>query len=110
LEAIYHAEGRCTPNGATAFYYEYTLKDHLGNARVNFRANGTAVTFLEEMHYYPFGMEMEGAWTAQVQRQRTQRRLRAEPLGLRRALVRRGSGQVVEHGPDGGEIPIMERL
>ncbi|MCW5921695.1 MAG: RHS repeat-associated core domain-containing protein [Saprospiraceae bacterium] len=63
LEAIYHAEGRCTPNGATAFHYEYTLKDHLGNARVNFRANGTAVTFLEEMHYYPFGMLMEGMGT-----------------------------------------------
>lgn len=66
LDAIYHAEGRCTPNGATAFHYEYTLKDHLGNARVNFRANGTAVTFLEEMHYYPFGMLMEGIGTAAV--------------------------------------------
>jgi RHS repeat-associated protein len=66
LEAIYHGEGRCTPNGATAFHYEYTLKDHLGNARVNFRANGTTVTFLEEMHYYPFGMLMEGIGTAAV--------------------------------------------
>ncbi|MCW5921679.1 MAG: hypothetical protein KIS77_05000 [Saprospiraceae bacterium] len=66
LDAIYHAEGRCTPNGASAFHYEYTLKDHLGNARVNFRANGTAVTFLEEMHYYPFGMLMEGIGTAAV--------------------------------------------
>jgi len=46
LDAIYHAEGRCTPNTATTFYYEYTLKDHLGNARINFRANGAAVTFL----------------------------------------------------------------
>lgn|GEM_PF-4225931 len=60
LDAIYHAEGRCTPNGATAFHYEYTLKDHLGNARVNFRANGVAVVFIEDMHYYPFGMQMEG--------------------------------------------------
>jgi RHS repeat-associated protein len=60
LEEIYHGEGRCTPNGATAFYYEYTIKDHLGNARVNFRANGAAVTFLQELHYYPFGMLMEG--------------------------------------------------
>lgn len=59
LEAIYHKEGRLTPNG-TNFYYEYTLKDHLGNARINFRANGTGVTFLEEQHYYPFGMRMEG--------------------------------------------------
>ena len=59
LEAIYHKEGRCTPNGA-GFFYEYSLKDHLGNARVNFRANGTAVTYLEDFHYYPFGMLMEG--------------------------------------------------
>ena len=28
LEAIYHGEGRCTPNGATALFYEYTVKDH----------------------------------------------------------------------------------
>jgi RHS repeat-associated protein len=66
LEAIYHGEGRCTPNGATAFHYEYTLKDHLGNARVNFRANGATVTFLEEAHYYPFGMQMEGIGAAAV--------------------------------------------
>ncbi len=66
LDAIYHAEGRCTPNTATTFYYEYTLKDHLGNARINFRANGAAVTFLQELHYYPFGMVMEGIGTAKV--------------------------------------------
>ena len=59
-EAIYHSEGRLTPNGTTAWYYEYSLRDHLGNARVNFRANGAAPQFLDEHHYYPFGMEMEG--------------------------------------------------
>jgi len=64
LEAIYHSEGRITPNGTTAFFYEYTIKDHLGNARVNFRANGAAITFLEELHYYPFGLLMEGIGTA----------------------------------------------
>jgi RHS repeat-associated protein len=62
LEAIYTSEGRCTPNGATAFFYEYTIKDHLGNARVSFRANGAAVSVIQENHYYAFGMEMEGAW------------------------------------------------
>jgi RHS repeat-associated protein len=66
LEAIYTSEGRCTPNGATAFFYEYTIKDHLGNARVSFRANGAAVSVIQENHYYAFGMEMEGAWAAQT--------------------------------------------
>lgn len=60
LEAIYFSEGRCTPNGATAFNYDYALKDHLGNTRVNFRQNGTGITGLEELHYYPFGMLIEG--------------------------------------------------
>jgi len=68
LEAIYFSEGRCTPNGATAFFYEYTIKDHLGNARASFRAitNGTAIQPLQENHYHPFGMEMEGSWMTQV--------------------------------------------
>jgi RHS repeat-associated protein len=66
LEAIYFSEGRCTPNGSSAFYYEYSVKDHLGNARVSFRANGTSLTPLQENHYYPFGLEMEGSWIAQV--------------------------------------------
>jgi RHS repeat-associated protein len=30
---------------------------------VNFRANGAAITVLESMHYYPFGMLMEGIGT-----------------------------------------------
>ncbi|MFM9951077.1 MAG: RHS repeat domain-containing protein, partial [Saprospiraceae bacterium] len=65
LEAVYHEEGRLVPNG-TAWHYEYTLKDHLGNSRVMFRANGATAQLLQENHYYPFGMEMEGAWTTQV--------------------------------------------
>jgi RHS repeat-associated protein len=66
LEAIYFSDGRCTPNGTSAFYYEYTVKDHLGNARVSFQANGASLTPLQENHYYPFGLEMEGSWIAQV--------------------------------------------
>ncbi len=64
LEAIYFSEGRCTPNGATAFFYDYTIKDHLGNARVNFRASGATIAILEPaLHYYPFGMLIEGLGT-----------------------------------------------
>ena len=66
LEAIYHTEGRIVPIGGGVFRYEYTLKDHLGNSRVSFAANGTAIQLLQENHYYPFGMEMKGAWIAQV--------------------------------------------
>ena len=40
----YFSDGRCTPNGSSAFYYEYSVKDHLGNARVSFRANGASLT------------------------------------------------------------------
>ena len=42
LEAIYHAEGRVyntnvtTTNPALALSYLYTIKDHLGNARLSF--------------------------------------------------------------------------
>ena len=42
--------------------YEYALKDHLGNTRVVFTADGTSPKVLQESNYYPFGMEMEGAW------------------------------------------------
>ena len=70
LEAIYFSEGRHTPNGATASYYDYTIKDHLGNARLNFRANGASVTFLEDMHYYSFGMLMDGMISTTTQKRR----------------------------------------
>lgn len=43
LEAIYHAEGRITPLGGSNYQYEYTISDHLGNARLCFadlNANG----------------------------------------------------------------------
>jgi RHS repeat-associated protein len=68
LEAIYTSEGRCVPTttNGSAFFYEYTIKDHLGNARVSFRANGAAVSVIQENHYCAFGMEMEGAWATQI--------------------------------------------
>ena len=64
IEAIYNTEGRVVPNGAS-WTYEYTLRDHLGNARASFRYN-SGVQLIQENHYYPFGMQMEGAWAAQV--------------------------------------------
>lgn len=66
LEAIYHEEGRCVPKANNVdFFYEYNLTDHLGNVRVTFRDedNDGQVTeedILQQNHYYPFGMQMEG--------------------------------------------------
>jgi RHS repeat-associated protein len=64
LEAIYTDEGRAKPFG-TAYRYEYTIKDHLGNSRVMFCDidNDGIVTeseIIQEEHYYPFGMRHEG--------------------------------------------------
>ncbi|MFZ1787928.1 MAG: RHS repeat-associated core domain-containing protein [Saprospiraceae bacterium] len=77
VEAIYHAEGRFfnTNTGITTPTYrtEYTIKDHLGNARVTFadlNSNGkvdltnstTDNEIIQENHYYAFGMAHEGPW------------------------------------------------
>jgi len=72
-EAIHHAEGRVKYTSPTTTRYEYTIKDHLGNARISFtdlNANGVVnVTnnpatneILQENHYYPFGLNTEGPW------------------------------------------------
>lgn len=63
LEAIYFSEGRLTKNGANPFRYEYTIKDHLGNARVSFcdlDNNGSinaTTEILQTQDYYPFGLQ-----------------------------------------------------
>ncbi|MFZ1787921.1 MAG: RHS repeat-associated core domain-containing protein [Saprospiraceae bacterium] len=77
VEAIYHSEGRFfnTNTGTTTPTYrtEYTIKDHLGNARVSFAdldANGkidltnstSTNEIIQENHYYAFGMAHEGPW------------------------------------------------
>ena len=90
IESIHHAEGRVFfDKSKAAPNYEYHLKDHLGNVRVVFADkdgdgyiepfntnpndltsgnNGDIVVnlletdVLQETHYYPFGMEMEGNW------------------------------------------------
>jgi RHS repeat-associated protein len=67
-EAIYHAEGRVFYTSPTTPRYEYTIKDHLGNARLSFsdvNANGTVdftTEVLQENHYYPFGLNFDGNW------------------------------------------------
>jgi RHS repeat-associated protein len=75
IEAIYHSEGRYYNTSATStpsFRNEYTIKDHLGDARISFtdkNSNGkidvdnTANNeILQENHYYAFGMAHEGPW------------------------------------------------
>ncbi|HMP26294.1 MAG TPA: hypothetical protein PKC76_19350 [Saprospiraceae bacterium] len=42
----HHPEGRLSPNGSS-FYYEYTIRDHLGNGRVYFRENGFSASVLQ---------------------------------------------------------------
>ncbi len=53
-------EGRVRLVG-TALRYEYDLKDHLGNVHATFDkgSSGTA-TLIQEDHYYPFGMKLDG--------------------------------------------------
>ena len=68
IEAIYHAEGRCTPQSST-WRYEYSLRDHLGNTRITFtdlNSDGTitASEILQQNHYYPFGGNIEGLTSA----------------------------------------------
>ncbi|MEO1418997.1 MAG: RHS repeat-associated core domain-containing protein [Bacteroidota bacterium] len=82
LEALYHAEGRAVPvfdinDGTTItdFTYEYSIRDHLGNSRVmisdinqdgELTIGGPNSELLQEQHYYPFGMSMEGNWIPQM--------------------------------------------
>ncbi len=52
-------EGRALANGATAYNYEYSLTDHLGNSRIGFDTyNQTSAHPVQTDNYYPFGMEI----------------------------------------------------
>ncbi len=81
LEAVYHEEGRAIPEfdeitgDIESFNYEYSIKDHLGNSRITFsdldengkiKIGGDESEILQENHYYPFGMNMEGNWVPQI--------------------------------------------
>jgi len=72
LEAIYHEEGRVYYEGGTG-RYEYSIRDHLGNTRLTFTdkdGDGTieisddveTTEVLQENHYYPFGLSLNGEW------------------------------------------------
>ncbi len=59
---IHTPEGRLIQRANGTYRYEYTLTDHLGNARVSFTdedADGTP-ELIQEDHYYPFGLQMPG--------------------------------------------------
>lgn len=74
LEAIYHDEGRVYYEEGTG-RYEFNIQDHLGNTRLTFTdkdnddiievtSNPQTNEILQENHYYPFGMNMNGQWMA----------------------------------------------
>ncbi|TCC99782.1 RHS repeat domain-containing protein [Pedobacter psychroterrae] len=50
-------EGRAVRNSSTGVYkYEYSLKDHLGNARVSFDDNSGTARLIQEDEFYAFGL------------------------------------------------------
>ncbi|MEZ5199175.1 MAG: RHS repeat-associated core domain-containing protein [Bacteroidales bacterium] len=74
IDFILTDEGRMIPDvtQGSGFWYEYYLKDHLGNVRLSFSDldhDGIiepATEVLQVNHYYPFGMEMMGLQTPQI--------------------------------------------
>jgi RHS repeat-associated protein len=45
-----------------SYEYQYYLKDHLGNTRAVVKGTQAAPVLMQEFHYYPFGMQMDGTW------------------------------------------------
>jgi len=42
------------------YKYQYFLKDHLGSIRVMFEDNAGEAVIIQETHYYPYGMRIDG--------------------------------------------------
>jgi len=61
ISFIQTEEGRALTNGTTAYNYEYTLADHLGNSRVNFVTASGGATQVQVDNYYPFGLNIKGS-------------------------------------------------
>ncbi|MEM6269139.1 MAG: DUF6443 domain-containing protein [Bacteroidota bacterium] len=73
LEYFDNTEGRVVPvsGGSQSYRFEYFYRDHLGNARMRFSdldEDGVAEVseILQEWHYYPQGMVLEGLNTPLV--------------------------------------------
>lgn len=60
IEFIQTEVGRAYRINATTYNFEYTLSDHLGNARVNFDINGGNARRIQSDDYYPFGSSFNG--------------------------------------------------
>ncbi|WP_373275005.1 DUF6443 domain-containing protein [Parapedobacter tibetensis] len=56
IEFIQTEVGRAYKGNSTTYGHEYTLTDHLGNARVGFDLNGGTVRRIQADDYYPFGL------------------------------------------------------
>ncbi|WP_026998135.1 RHS repeat domain-containing protein [Flectobacillus major] len=46
------------------WFYEYNIKDHLGNVRVSFKSNSGVLQQVESTNYDPVGIELNGTGTA----------------------------------------------
>lgn len=57
LEFMPTAEGYVKYVGGVFSNYVYNYTDHLGNVRLSYQENGSALQILEENNYYPFGLK-----------------------------------------------------
>lgn len=59
LDYVINSESRAVYSNGTFSYYEYHLKDHLGNIRYAFKLSYGNASALQINDYYPFGMLMK---------------------------------------------------